>query len=928
MIYKYKAVIVVVISLVMSISIGCGREKTEQINSGVSDTGSLQVKIVFPGQESLSSVALYDGVYERLDSAATDETCLVCDRIKFTVSGPDMTAPTTVSEDYSRHFALITDIPAGTGRSLTVEIFNTSGTTVYSNLSNPSINITILAGKSSTVQVDLVPESNISLSVGFLVFDARVGDPAPDQTFDLSNATEGTVNFDIADDATWLSVNTISGSIAANTVAETITVSATCENIGPGSHNGKVTVTDPNAANKFETLDVLLDCEDLPKIGFSPQGFQLSAPVGLPATPQTLSITNIGGGTLIFMIEDDQTWLNVDQVIGLSDGDTNDATMTADCTSLIGGSYIGTISVHHNGTDPLIDTPVDINVYLTCTVIAQPTIGLDQTTMNFAAIAGSMAAPQTLSVSNTGTGTLNYTIDDDSGAAWLTASPLSGSSTGETDPITVNADCTSLVAGIYNGAITVTDAAATNSPQTVNVSLDCTLGPTINLDQTSFTINADVGAVALDQTLNVSNSGGGTLNYSITDNAAWLTVNPTQGSSTGEQDPIAISASCVSLAPGDYSGIVTITATGATNSPQTVSVSLTCTGCPNPNKIGSDVRITNDAAASSWPNITWTGSEYGVVWYDNRTGGTHVYFTRISSTGSKIIGDIKVSTSGSQNDTPSIAWSGSEYGIVYYSGDMMFARLDSTGSTIGAPNIVSAGGAPQGLRSIVWTGSEYGVVYRLGDEVTFARINASTGLREGSEILIDNSSTNIGRIQLAWTGSEFGVVWDDTSDLYFAKVDSAGTILQAPNTVMASSVNRNGISYNAAANEFIVVTHNSGLKFFRLDATDGSLKGPITNIADHTSDIWSWTPPIVISGSEFGVMWHQYWDANPISNADIFYRRVDSTGNPIGGEINISNGAGESQNGAMVWNGNEIGVVWAENRDGNYEIYFARIGCQ
>ena len=44
------------------------------------------------------------------------------------------------------------------------------------------------------------------------------------------------------------------------------------------------------------------------------------------------------------------------------------------------------------------------------------------------------------------------------------------------------------------------------------------------------------------------------------------------------------------------------------------------TSCVSPDKMGSDVRVTNAARESYYPSLVWTGSEYGVSWDDLRDG--------------------------------------------------------------------------------------------------------------------------------------------------------------------------------------------------------------------------------------------------------------------------------------------------------------------
>ncbi len=100
--------------------------------------------------------------------------------------------------------------------------------------------------------------------------------------------------------------------------------------------------------------------------------------------------------------------------------------------------------------------------------------------------------------------------------------------------------------------------------------------PTIGYVPTSFTFNAvEGGSNPASQILSIWNSGGGMLNWNVTDDQSWITLNPPEGSSTGDNDSVTVWANSTSLTAGTYNGQITITAGGATNSPQTVPVTLT-----------------------------------------------------------------------------------------------------------------------------------------------------------------------------------------------------------------------------------------------------------------------------------------------------------------------------------------------------------------
>jgi hypothetical protein len=87
------------------------------------------------------------------------------------------------------------------------------------------------------------------------------------------------------------------------------------------------------------------------------------------------------------------------------------------------------------------------------------------------------------------------------------------------------------------------------------------------------------------QTITIRNSGQSTLNYTITDDAAWLEVAPAGGTSTGESKVHTVSANAGGLSDGTYTALITIADPNATNSPQRVGVTLQVTPIPTNNEI-------------------------------------------------------------------------------------------------------------------------------------------------------------------------------------------------------------------------------------------------------------------------------------------------------------------------------------------------------
>ena len=96
--------------------------------------------------------------------------------------------------------------------------------------------------------------------------------------------------------------------------------------------------------------------------------------------------------------------------------------------------------------------------------------------------------------------------------------------------------------------------------------------PAIGLDRTVLYFGVATGAVSPPpQTINISNVGGGTLNWTAASGQSWLSFNPTSGAGTTSMSITVVPAG---LAAGNYAGLITLTAPGAANTPQVISVSL------------------------------------------------------------------------------------------------------------------------------------------------------------------------------------------------------------------------------------------------------------------------------------------------------------------------------------------------------------------
>ncbi|HUW82471.1 MAG TPA: GDSL-type esterase/lipase family protein [Phycisphaerae bacterium] len=184
-----------------------------------------------------------------------------------------------------------------------------------------------------------------------------------------------------------------------------------------------------------------------------------------------------------------------------------------------------------------------------------------------------VSAPQTVTVTNPGTGALSWTAAEAPDQTWISLTNASGS---DGDSFQITLDVSTLTPGDYAGKIEVSDAAASNSPVDVwvDVSVFATQSPQIELVPDALAIQAPASdPIPPSQAVTVNNVSFGTLAWTATPdpNAAWLSVTNGSGSD-GDSFDVHVDATGLSL--GVYSSSVAVTDPNASNSPQTLPVTL------------------------------------------------------------------------------------------------------------------------------------------------------------------------------------------------------------------------------------------------------------------------------------------------------------------------------------------------------------------
>jgi hypothetical protein len=253
-----------------------------------------------------------------------------------------------------------------------------------------------------------------------------------------------------------------------------------------------------------------------------------------------------------------------------------------------------------------------------------------------------------------------------------------------------------------------------------------------------------------------------------------------------------------------------------------------------------------------------------------------------------------------------LAWTGSGWGLAYTElrsgfAEVFLRTLDATGAPSNSPTQVSA--EPSGsdasipvtktVHGLVWAAGRYGLLWSrdqagVSNQLFYTALSAAGGFETEVKIA-DYAGSGLGLARLEWTGAEithpaiasgngYGVAWradiGGNAEIFFARISGAGDKL---------------------GNDVRITT-----------APAPSLR-----------------PEIAWNGNGFGMAWEDLRFG--ASNHELFFAQVDASSVVQGAELRVTDDPAIATGQKLVWTGSEYGLLWADPRAGNGEVYLARI---
>jgi hypothetical protein len=195
------------------------------------------------------------------------------------------------------------------------------------------------------------------------------------------------------------------------------------------------------------------------------------------------------------------------------------------------------------------------------------------------------------------------------------------------------------------------------------------------------------------------------------------------------------------------------------------------------NHAGEDLVLDPDFTRGGHFSLVHASAEYAAVWVESSAGET-IAFARISDWGDIIDGPVDF-TNGSLDECPSVACTGTGYGVVYEraapearDNNLYLALLSMDGERIIPEDVrITDDSQYPYYPKIIHNGSEYAVAWLdiSDDSAVYLNRLHEDGTMEGDSFMIADTLIHSNRFPIVAAGPEYAAVWEHGDNLMFCR---------------------------------------------------------------------------------------------------------------------------------------------------------------
>jgi len=343
------------------------------------------------------------------------------------------------------------------------------------------------------------------------------------------------------------------------------------------------------------------------------------------------------------------------------------------------------------------------------------------------------------------------------------------------------------------------------------------------------------------------------------------------------------------------------------------------------------------------PAVTFDGTNYLVVWTDERGGDADIYGARVTPGGTVVdTSGIPLVAVPAYQTAPAVAYDGTNVLLVWADtrndilGDVYAARVTSEGAVLDSAGfVISAASNWQGSPGIAFGRDEALVVWhdmRVGTDVDVygSRITSAGEVLDPSGVEISAIANNQWFPKVAFDGTNYLVVWVDAAghaNIFGGRVGTDGSVLDPQGFLISDGEYEASpaVAFNGAHNAVVWYDLHPGAGGYDIYAArvngEGVLLDPLS-IALSTSAIPQRRPKAASGEAEFLVVWDEIRDRS----RGIHGIRLTPEGGVLDTlGIRVSPAGGDQSVPAVARGTRDFLVVWEEGRNRDRDVRGARV---
>jgi hypothetical protein len=329
------------------------------------------------------------------------------------------------------------------------------------------------------------------------------------------------------------------------------------------------------------SLTIQAAAPGLPRLQLSAERIDLGSGNLGTLSRKNMTLTNAGGGRVVWSARSDAAWLTLSPASGSFVGNTV-VMLTVKRANLAPQSYVGQIVfTQDQGSAQTLSVSMTINT-------TPANLVLQTASLSFGGTPAQSPAGQTIVIQNNGGQPLTWSAGSSTtdGGAWLSVTPATGLLDANTSAIlTVNVATLKMALGTFYGTLSFSYAGGQAQQVTITLNVTPPPQPAMHLSQQSLSFTANQGINPSAQSFTIANPGNGPLNWAIqadSNGQTYLAISPSSGSVPPGQSASVSVTPLLGSSNGTIKSTLTVvdSDTGTTVPKQQINVSIAITNQP------------------------------------------------------------------------------------------------------------------------------------------------------------------------------------------------------------------------------------------------------------------------------------------------------------------------------------------------------------